>query len=889
MKKIITALSLMVFAVVLIACTKSYRVDFESNLGTPVDSITNLESGSRILKPTDPTRDGYEFDAWYKEDTFENEWIFATDVVESNITLYAKWIKEEDKEEDVLLSVSEVLEKPDLTYVEFEGIVLGFDFGKRHIIIEDKVTDEAIQLYKNPGYGRVKIGDEVRVKGFRTFDERGLDRIAPDELEIISSDNPSSYDNPTVIDQSELTDWTNDNRVNSDILFKYYLFTNVEIAEFSNNYTYIDNKYDEIGGRGLKIGIRNTDSFVAVDELNLVANQKYNIKALVYGVSDPFFDESIAGTVLRLTIMDVDDVEIVTEGEDATIVVSGQQSFLVNDEKPNFTQYFQLIDPVDGTVTVTNDMITENVDMTKPGTYDLTITYTNSNNHTSTRTSKIYVTEKGSSVTEALALADTGIDMYVQGVVVGWGHNGSSKTALIIEDPENGNAIEMWVNNNSSFNNVAVGDHLLLRSSALSLEKGLPRLGGTLTIVEKISTNHELHAPFIIDDLNEWSADLALNQDKFFGRYTFFGEFVETSGQYAYFLRESGGEKIVQLGIHQTTASLNWEVGALYKITGVVHGISDPFAALSEKSIVVRFAIMNASDIEVIPTGEDAVITYTGNRSFLTNDTPVDFTESFTINDATDGIVPVTNEMITEAVDFNAPGIYPVTLTYKNSINHTTKETIEIIVTENGSSVTEALEVVGQGIDMYVQGVVIGWGHNGNSKTALVIEDPLNGNAIEIWVNNNAPFNPVQVGDLILVRSTNIRLEKGFPRLDGRTLIKIISSDNELYAPTLIDDIELWSEELIDSPNIFGRYTFQAKLLSYNAGGYSYFLQAGSDDKIIQLGLHQSPVNFNWEVGVTYEVTVVVQGISDPISALATKSIVLRLAVMSLEDITIIE
>ena len=118
------------------------------------------------------------------------------------------------------LSVKEVLEQPDLTKVTFEGIVIGYDFGKRHIIIEDIDQSCSIQLYKNPGYAKVKTGDKVKVVGYRTFD-RSVDRISPDSLEIISSNNPCSLDHPTVIEAEDLMKWTSENRTNKDILLRH--------------------------------------------------------------------------------------------------------------------------------------------------------------------------------------------------------------------------------------------------------------------------------------------------------------------------------------------------------------------------------------------------------------------------------------------------------------------------------------------------------------------------------------------------------------------------------------------------------------------------------------------------------------------------------------------
>jgi uncharacterized repeat protein (TIGR02543 family) len=66
-------------------------VTFDSNGGTAVDT-QYIDDGELATEPPDPTRTGYDFDAWYEDDiTFLDEWDFGSDTVTSDITLYAKW------------------------------------------------------------------------------------------------------------------------------------------------------------------------------------------------------------------------------------------------------------------------------------------------------------------------------------------------------------------------------------------------------------------------------------------------------------------------------------------------------------------------------------------------------------------------------------------------------------------------------------------------------------------------------------------------------------------------------------------------------------------------------------------------------------------------------
>lgn len=68
---------------------KTCNVKFETNGGSVLNSIT-LDLGEKLLKPTDPTREGYKFIGWMldKELTQVVEWPLTVD---KDITIYAKW------------------------------------------------------------------------------------------------------------------------------------------------------------------------------------------------------------------------------------------------------------------------------------------------------------------------------------------------------------------------------------------------------------------------------------------------------------------------------------------------------------------------------------------------------------------------------------------------------------------------------------------------------------------------------------------------------------------------------------------------------------------------------------------------------------------------------
>ncbi|MCL2845503.1 MAG: InlB B-repeat-containing protein [Chitinivibrionia bacterium] len=70
----------------------TYTVSFNPQGGTPIDTIYNVVSGSKISAPSAvPTKSDYVFGGWYKDAAYTTLWNFGTDIVISDTTLFAKW------------------------------------------------------------------------------------------------------------------------------------------------------------------------------------------------------------------------------------------------------------------------------------------------------------------------------------------------------------------------------------------------------------------------------------------------------------------------------------------------------------------------------------------------------------------------------------------------------------------------------------------------------------------------------------------------------------------------------------------------------------------------------------------------------------------------------
>lgn len=87
----------MIVAIILVSNNKTYTIKFDSNGGTIVESQT-IKNGEKIVKPIDPTKEGYQFDGWYLDG---NKYYFDSKVTK-NINLKAKWTKTTEEEKVIV-------------------------------------------------------------------------------------------------------------------------------------------------------------------------------------------------------------------------------------------------------------------------------------------------------------------------------------------------------------------------------------------------------------------------------------------------------------------------------------------------------------------------------------------------------------------------------------------------------------------------------------------------------------------------------------------------------------------------------------------------------------------------------------------------------------------
>ncbi len=99
-----------------ITCTVTYDLQ-----GRGQNLLATVNQGEKLTPPEAPTAEGTRFDGWYKEADCINAWDFYTDIVMTDMVLYAKWTDEHDDSEDVDDSPYTEQERIDLNTVN--GII----------------------------------------------------------------------------------------------------------------------------------------------------------------------------------------------------------------------------------------------------------------------------------------------------------------------------------------------------------------------------------------------------------------------------------------------------------------------------------------------------------------------------------------------------------------------------------------------------------------------------------------------------------------------------------------------------------------------------------------------------------------------------------------------
>ncbi len=142
---------------------QDFTVTFNSRGGSEVPSQL-IRYNSLVMLPEEPVRLGYIFSGWYKDPSNLEKWDFNTDVVKSNLTLYAKWADENDANGCDIINA--------------EGMTIN------NLVLSSKVPNSQTHL---------SLSDIITVSPYATYkvtsDIAGLNEIPSGTIELDLGDN----------------------------------------------------------------------------------------------------------------------------------------------------------------------------------------------------------------------------------------------------------------------------------------------------------------------------------------------------------------------------------------------------------------------------------------------------------------------------------------------------------------------------------------------------------------------------------------------------------------------------------------------------------------------------------------------------------------------------
>ena len=132
------------------------------------NKIASYKFEQPIEKPTDPTKAGYTFDGWYREDTFATIFNFANATMPAqNLTLYAKYVANDNTKYKVEYYLQELDGSYKNTASKTEEFVATTDFD---------VQIQSLQILVKNGSTVVKTQDLQSFQGF-DFDQTNLQNV----------------------------------------------------------------------------------------------------------------------------------------------------------------------------------------------------------------------------------------------------------------------------------------------------------------------------------------------------------------------------------------------------------------------------------------------------------------------------------------------------------------------------------------------------------------------------------------------------------------------------------------------------------------------------------------------------------------------------------------
>ena len=240
-KKYIFSFLLLISIITLASCSKKYIITFDSSGGTPVEQ-QQVQEGSQLSIPDNPTKKGYEFDGWYFGD---ERWNFLNDKVTKNAELKAKW---KTVEYNVTYDLAggefpESKSNPTSYTVETETFTLNKPEKEDYVFIgwtNDTLTNPVLELKIEKG----TIGDLSFTANYKLFTYNVSFDVEGIESQDIVPNGKAVKPTDPVNDSLEyiFDGWFTDTEFKNEYDFNQEVTSDIKLyAKFTKAYTIEDN------------------------------------------------------------------------------------------------------------------------------------------------------------------------------------------------------------------------------------------------------------------------------------------------------------------------------------------------------------------------------------------------------------------------------------------------------------------------------------------------------------------------------------------------------------------------------------------------------------------------------------------------------------------------
>lgn len=147
-----------------------FTVSFDSDGGTAV-APKSVKNGSRVAEPETPTKDGYVFYGWYTDRTYRTVWNFKTMLIESDLTVYARFVPE-------------------------QGKITSFVAGEGEDAIEGKIDGENILFVAEKGTEQIDLTQGITLNDegeIRIYSDKKAQKEIKNKILTLSDGNNAFY------------------------------------------------------------------------------------------------------------------------------------------------------------------------------------------------------------------------------------------------------------------------------------------------------------------------------------------------------------------------------------------------------------------------------------------------------------------------------------------------------------------------------------------------------------------------------------------------------------------------------------------------------------------------------------------------------------------------